>query len=177
MRNIQLDCVRLLLNRGADPNAIDFDSRSALDWCNIVKSACPDGIDSTAVQGIERLLVMQTYRSRPVWKDVGSEIPADETLALFPVARLQVKPRVHFVAPLRPPRPVTGSLDSSRRTSDAGVVVERRVGLCQHCDRREATVRCIQCGQQHCDRCCVQLHTEDSRKHHIVSKFTCVPSA
>jgi hypothetical protein len=102
----------LLVDRGADPNAIDYEYKTALDWATIA-SMSPDpavAASREALCEIIRNLTLQTYQTRPIWKC------DDGTVALesFPVDSLLTCPRPHFVAPLRTAPPSR----ASHRTGD-----------------------------------------------------------
>jgi hypothetical protein len=102
-----VDCVKLLVERGADPNAIDFDYKTALDWATIALHSA-DAANRDALTEIIRTLTLQTYQTRPIWKSTDG----GDGLGTFPVESLLAVPRPHFVAPLRVVRPSTAILET-----------------------------------------------------------------
>ena len=43
--------------------------------------------------------------------------------------------------------------------------------VCQQCAKYKAKVRCSHCSQVQCERCAVELHEQESRRHHQVNVF------
>lgn len=208
---MQVDAVRLLLQRGADPNAIDFDARSALDWALMAQRhelpgadgsdgdtwgtpRSPD-VDPEDMAAIVQVLTMQTYRAvRVKVSNPQSELDA---LFNFTVQPLLAIPEAKCdrvglralsgnqsqsvqASTLTSPQPSTVlSLDGDDATllPLTSTVMEPKpssIQVCEQCTAHPAKVRCLNCAQVQCERCCVSLHKQDGRRHHRVRLCRCV---
>lgn len=165
----------MMLRRGADPVAIDFDGCTALDWAllvNRVASSSPDTPDVPDMDSCTSMVAMLAEVTPTSWRTLHTvDTLETDLLALhsFPVQDLVDIPPTKLN--IKSEAAIIPSAVGSDEAMPSAVSVPPGPPpppLCDQCQSAPSSIRCLHCEQYQCERCCVSLHKQDGRRHHKV---------
>ena len=165
----------MMLRRGADPFAIDFDGCTALDWALLVSrvaSGSPDTPDVPDVESCTAMVAMLAEVTPTSWRALHTvDTLETDVLALrsFPVRDLVDIPptKVNITSETAIIPSAVGS-DDAIPSATSVLPGPPPPPQCDQCQSAPSTIRCLHCEQYQCERCCVSLHKQDGRRHHKV---------
>jgi hypothetical protein len=157
---------RALIEGGADISIRDGRGFRAVEWSHGRHMSLVREIMDGGQKEMMRLLCKREVREDG---SPGRLLPIGEPpdIATFPLEELLA---------VQVPRTPDGNQDGvATAAMPTQVVVAADVAVplperCQQCTTAEACVRCANCSQVQCERCTVQLHSQDGRRHHKVCR-------